>query len=146
MASRGKPLFESTVVLEFLEDAYPAHTPALLPRDLYLRARMRIWIDFVTSRIIPSFHRFLQAQEAIEQRREEFLGKLKELVKEADGDGTWFFEGDEPTLIDFVVAPWMVRLWVFEHFKGGLGVPGKGNGGEDEVVWERLRRWRLVSY
>jgi glutathione S-transferase len=45
----GKPLYESGVVLEFLEDQYPESGPALRPRDVYLRAKARIWADFVTS-------------------------------------------------------------------------------------------------
>ncbi|KAJ5899799.1 hypothetical protein N7495_004543 [Penicillium taxi] len=55
-----KPLYESTVIIEYLEEAYPSHGPYLLPKDPYERARARIWIDYVTSRIIPAFHRFLQ--------------------------------------------------------------------------------------
>lgn len=53
----NKPLYESTVICEFLEDAYPDHGPKLLPSDPYSRAKLRIWTDFVTSRVIPSFHR-----------------------------------------------------------------------------------------
>ena len=32
-------------------------------------------------------------------------------------------------------------MWVFDHFKGGLGVPEAGKGGEDEAVWARWRKW-----
>lgn len=69
------------------------------------------------------------------------MGYLKEFAGEMDGEGP-FFLGPEPSLIDFVVAPWVVRLWVFDHFKGGSGIPGAGEGGEDEGVWARLRRWK----
>jgi glutathione S-transferase len=34
-----------------------------------------------------------------------------------------------------------VRLWVFDHFKGGLGIPEEGTGGADEEVWQRWRLW-----
>lgn len=110
----NKPLFESTVICEFLEEAYPDHGPRLLPRDPYLRARTRIWTDFCTSRIIPAFHRFLQFQpmkdeEGLKGVRGEFLEKLKELTKEMDPSGPFFF-GAEPTLLDFVVAPWVVSI------------------------------------
>jgi len=141
----GKPLYESTVVCEFLEEAFPDHGPRLLPQDPYERARCRIWTDFCTSRIIPGFHRFLQWQpmsdmEGLQEVREEFLAKLKEFASEMDGEGPWFL-GKEPCLVDFVVAPWAVRLWVFDHFKEGLGVPMEGEGGEDEKVWARWRKW-----
>lgn len=78
----NKPLFESTVICEFLEEAYPDHTPHLLPKDPYDRARTRIWTDYCTSRIIPSFHRFLQFQpmsdkEGLEEARKDFVGHWK---------------------------------------------------------------------
>ena len=52
-----------------------------------------------------------------------------------------FFLGREPSLIDFVMAPWAVRLWVFDHFKGGLDIPEEGRGGHDEKSWCRWRKW-----
>ncbi|KAF2263501.1 glutathione S-transferase [Lojkania enalia] len=137
-----KPLYESSVVCEFLEEAYPMHTPRLMPEDPYERARARIWMGFVTSRVLPSFHRFLQhqGQEGMDEKREEFLGYIKEFIREADGEGP-FWAGGEFGLVDIIMAPWAIRLWVFDHFKGGLGIPGKGEGGEDEGVWERWRKW-----
>ena len=159
----NKPLFESTVVCEFLEEAYPDHAPHLLPKDPYDRARTRIWTDFCTSRIIPAFHRFLQFQpmsdeEGLEEARKEFLSTWRKFAGEMEGEGP-FFLGKEPSLIDFVVAPWAVRLssptsnryevtdvrklrlWVFDHYKGGLGIPAEGEGGEDEATWARFRKW-----
>ncbi|KJK66482.1 Fructosamine kinase [Aspergillus parasiticus SU-1] len=146
----AKPLYESTVILEYLEEAYPDNSPRLLPEDPYDRARVRIWIDYVTSRIIPAFHRFLQYQPKsggedptadLERLRQEFLGHLKEWTREMHVDGP-FFLGDQITLPDLVLAPWAVRLWVFDEYKsGGLGIPAEGNGGEDELVWQRWRKW-----
>jgi glutathione S-transferase len=34
-----------------------------------------------------------------------------------------------------------VRLWVFDHFKGGIGIPDEGKAGDDEEVWNRWRKW-----
>jgi glutathione S-transferase len=134
----GKPLYESTVVCEFLEDAYPAPV-RLLPSDPYERARARIWIDFVTSRIIPAFHRFLQYQpkseddEGLSRVREEFMDKLRQFTEAMDPKGP-FFLGEEVSLVDLGIAPWALRLWVFDHFKGGVRIPqGK--------IWERWERW-----
>ncbi|KAF2661517.1 glutathione transferase omega-1 [Lophiostoma macrostomum CBS 122681] len=140
----NKPLYESTVLVQFLEDAFPAHTPHILPQDAYDRARVRIWTDWVTSRFIPSFHRFLQYQggDGLDAKRNEFLNYLKEFARElAPAEQGPYFLGKDFSLVDIQLAPWAVRLWVFDHFKGGLGVPEKGQGGEDEKVWERWRVW-----
>lgn len=149
-APHPRPLYESTVILEYLEEAYPSHSPRFLPEDAYERARARIWIDYVTSRIIPSYHRFLQYQPAestapeedtgLEQTRQEFLNHLKAWTKEMHPEGP-FFLGSEMSLPDLVLAPWAVRLWVFDKFKHGLGMPGEGSGGSDEEIWARWRKW-----
>jgi glutathione S-transferase len=133
-------LYESTVVCEFLEDAYPAATPKLIPSDPYTKARVKIWMDFVTSRIIPSFHRFLQYQSksesdpGLEKVRNDFLEQIKQFTQEMDVEGPYFL-GKDLSLIDLVIAPWALRLWVFDHFKGGLNMP-KG-----EAWVQRYEKW-----
>lgn len=141
----NKPLFESTVICEFLEEAYPDYKPHLLPQEPYERAQNRIWTDFTTSRIIPAFHRFLQFQPmtdkaGLDEVRQEFLSKLKELTNEMDPSGPYFF-GTEPSLVDFIVVPWALRLWIFDEYKEGLGIPPEGEGGSDEKTWARWRKW-----
>ena len=54
----SKPLYESNIICEYLDEISLA--PSLYPTDKYQKARMKIWIDHITSRIIPAFHRFLQ--------------------------------------------------------------------------------------
>jgi glutathione S-transferase len=112
----NKPLYESTVICEFLDEAYPDHKPKLLPEDPYERARTRIWTDYCTSRIIPAFHRFLQFQpmsdtEGLEEVRKEFLDHLKEFTKEMDSEGP-YFSGKDVGLIDLVVAPWAGTYYI----------------------------------
>ena len=106
---------------------------------------MRIWSDFVTSRIVPKYFRFLQHQEgqapySLEEARTEFLDSLKEFTRQMDPEGPFFF-GKEPMMVDFFIAPWVQRMWVFDHFKGGIGIPPEGQGADDEQVWTRWRKW-----
>jgi glutathione S-transferase len=139
----SKPLYESNIICEYLDEISSA--PSLYPTDKYQKARMKIWIDHITSRIIPAFHRFLQHAKdspySLNDARTEFLGHLKTWIKEADPTGPYFM-GEGFSMADIALAPWAVRLWVFDHFKeGGLGMPEKGKGGEEEGVWERWRVW-----
>ncbi len=82
----------------------------------------------MTSRIIPSFHCFLQYQfkstsdPGLDKVRSEFHDQLAQFTREIDPDGPYFL-GSEVSLIDLVIAPWAVRIWVFDHFKGGLNLP-----------------------
>jgi len=137
-----KPLIESNIICEYLDESYPDSKP-LFPKDVYEKARMKVWIDHVSTRIIPAFHRFLQhsAQKSysLEEARAELLNALKTWIKEADPEGP-FFAGNDISMADICLAPWCIRLWVFDHFKGGLGIPAEGKG-EDEQLWNRWRKW-----
>lgn len=158
-APNGKPLYESNVICEFLEELDMGSGPSLLPEDAYERAKCRIWMDYCSSRIVPAFHRFLQwqppkggdggaaaARDGLAVVREEFLKTLKDFAAEmlTTSSSGPFFLGFQPSLVDFVIAPWIVRLWVFDTFKGGLGIPAAGEGGADEAIWERLRVWKAA--
>lgn len=157
----NKPLFESGVINEFLEDAFPGHGPELRHPDPYQRARQRIWSDYVSTRILPALHRFLQFQpmtdeKGLDEKRQEFLGHLRTWAAEMDEEGP-YFGGKDMTLVDIQLAPWLVsaellrldqfltrtqlRMWVFDHYKGGLGIPEEGKGGEHEEIWNRWRKW-----
>ena len=116
---KKKPLYESAVVCEFIEgdflhnslpkgriqfkrntDEYPDYGRKLRPDDVYQRAISRIWCDFVTSRIIPKYFRFLQHQEgqapySLVEARTDFLDSLKEFTKQMDQEGP-FCLGKEP--------------------------------------------------
>ncbi|EAS37101.3 glutathione S-transferase [Coccidioides immitis RS] len=138
----SKPLYESNIINEYLDDVFSSHQPHLFPLDPYKKARAKTWVDFVTSRIIPSFNRFLQAQGEgeIAKAHNEFLGHLKEFIDAMDSSGPYFF-GEDFTMPDVALAPWAMRLWLLDHLKGGLRIPEPGEGGEDEQVWERWREW-----
>ncbi|KAL9007302.1 MAG: hypothetical protein Q9173_007380, partial [Seirophora scorigena] len=146
----GRALYESSVVCEYLDDAYPSPR-SLLPRDdAYGKARCRLWMDYVGTRIVPAFHRFLQFQptpdKGLQGVRREFLDTLRgfagAMLEGDGGKGPWFEGGEEIGMVDLMLAPWVVRLWVFDRYKeGGLGIPAEGEQGDDEV-WARWRMWR----
>lgn len=37
-----------------------------------------------------------------------------------------------------ILTYFLVRLWVFDHYKNGLNIP---KGGEDSEVWSRFDKW-----
>lgn len=140
-----QPLIESGIICEYLDETFSENHPQLLPKDPFKKAKLKISIDYVTSRIIPAFHRFLQhtpdKMYSLAEARKEFLATLVTWIKDADPVGP-FFAGDELSMPDVILAPWAVRFWVFDQFKeGGLGVPKEGEGGEVEKAWARWRKW-----
>ncbi|KIX99266.1 uncharacterized protein Z520_04842 [Fonsecaea multimorphosa CBS 102226] len=138
-----KPLIESNIICEYLDEMYPDQIP-LWPREPYKKAVMKVWVDHITTRILPAYHRFLQHTEkspyTLEKARAELLNALKTWISNADPEGPYFM-GKDLTFGDVALAPWALRMWVFDHFKGGLGIPPPGQGGEDEQLWNRWRKW-----
>ncbi|KAK5656378.1 hypothetical protein OQA88_4759 [Cercophora sp. LCS_1] len=141
-----KPLYESTVLCEYLDEAFPDDGYGrLLPDDVYERARCRLWADHVSSRVVPGFYRLLQYNGDSEGRnkmRHEFLKSIKSLAREMSGDGGPWFMGERFGLVDVMLVPWARRLWLIDHYKvGGVGIPKKGEREEDEEVWARWETW-----
>ncbi|KAJ5513030.1 Glutathione S-transferase/chloride channel C-terminal [Penicillium fimorum] len=99
-----RPLYESTVILEYLEEAYPDHQPCFLPEDIYERARARIWIDYCQ----PADGSAQNTEAGLVQARQEFLNHLKAWVKETHTKGP-FFLGEDISLPDLVLAPRSIK-------------------------------------
>ncbi|KAG9088772.1 hypothetical protein FS749_001917, partial [Ceratobasidium sp. UAMH 11750] len=108
---KGKPIAESLVILEFLEDAYP-QVP-LLPSDPYARAQVRYAVDGATKSVLPPFYRLLQAQEA-EKRDEARQDLYKGLQTFAKGISGPFWAGEQFTHADIALLPFIVRLPILE--------------------------------
>ncbi|KAL6860687.1 hypothetical protein ACO1O0_004719 [Amphichorda felina] len=147
--STPRPLYESTVVCEYLDEEYAdedAHGPRLLAGSAYDRARARLWIDHVCTKIVPGFYKLLQHTPdkayTLGQARGELQTSIRTLVAEMDhtGSGPWFL-GERFGMVDVVLAPWAKRLWLIEHYKsGGVGIPRDREDGFDEI-WARWGQW-----
>ncbi|RYO86420.1 hypothetical protein DL766_007389 [Monosporascus sp. MC13-8B] len=154
-----KPLYESLVICEFLDEAFRDdvaavdsvrggnHGKSLLPEDPYERARCRLWIDHISNKIIPAFYKFIQhtpdKDYSIEDVRSNLQAHIKTFVEEMRGvdEGPWFL-GQRFSLVDVMLAPWAKRLFLIDYYKpGGVGMPSEGQGGEDEEIWKRWRVW-----
>lgn len=51
LVHNGKPICESLIILEYIEDTWKNTGPKLLPDDFYERAQVRFWVDFVHSKV-----------------------------------------------------------------------------------------------
>ncbi|RKU43220.1 hypothetical protein DL546_001271 [Coniochaeta pulveracea] len=123
-----RPLYESTVICEYLDEAYP---------------------DDGVGRIIPAWYKLIQHTPEKDYSLDDARGVLhkhllsfaKEMLDHATGDGPWFL-GDEFSLVDASLVPWAARMWIIDHYKqGGVGISEKGKRGEDEEAWGRWDKW-----
>lgn len=125
---------ESTVIAEYLNDAYPE--PALLPRDAWERARARLWIRFADERLYAHTWTLLYATDEEERRqsRERIYADLRHLETVALAKATPerpYFLGARFTLVDATFYPWFEQRAVLEKFREFVFPP----------EFERLLRW-----
>ena len=122
-------LWESAVILEYLDEAFPRHP--LMPAKPTERARARLWIDFADNRLFAATHRLIfTADEAI---RRELVDQLVESVQFLERGlngrheaGPYLF-GAQITLADIALYPWFEQaatLASFSSFKMPIDCSG----------------------
>ena len=113
----GKSIYESHVCIEYIDESWP-NEPRLLPKDPYQRAKVHMWGDFVSKKLIPPYYKFLVKQSPEEQSegREQFLANLREFTKAMDPEGP-FFLGKELGYVDIMFAPWSYRIYILKHYR-----------------------------
>ncbi|XP_060671718.1 glutathione S-transferase U8-like [Ziziphus jujuba] len=117
LVHNGKPISESLVILEYIEEAWPQNP--LLPQDPYEKALARFWIQFLVdkSRLWTAFI-CAEAEEEKEKAAKEILEALKILEEQALGEKK-FFGGDTINMVD--IACGTLAHW-FEGMEEVVGV------------------------
>ena len=103
----GKPLFESAVIAEYLDEISPG---SMHPTDPFERARNRSWIEFASATLnsIAAFYRADDEQAFADAGA--LLRQRFETLEEALGDGP-YFNGEAFSIVDATFGP------VFRYFE-----------------------------
>ncbi|XP_043707686.1 probable glutathione S-transferase [Telopea speciosissima] len=118
----GKPIVESTVILEYIEETWPENP--LLPSDPYERAVARFWTKFAEDKNSSIWGMFLTAGEKQEKAIKECLEVLRTIEEHGLGEKK-FFGGETIGLADLAlggIAHWLgvmedilSQKWVEAH-------------------------------
>ena len=96
-----KPLFESIVICEYLEEAFPKNP--MHPKDAYTKSWHRAWMEFSSGILAGTFGMmFAQNQEQFNIKKAETISKLAIFDKHLNYSP--YFEGDKFLLIDACMA------------------------------------------
>jgi glutathione S-transferase len=97
----GRPLPESAVIMEFLEDRYPE--PPLLPPDPADRALVRLLI-FRDKELTDPYYAFRRGEDGADERFLAELAQLNVALSERP-----YLGGAEYGLADIAYVPWILR-------------------------------------
>ena len=97
----GRPLPESAVIMEFLEERYPE--PALLPPDPADRAAARLLI-FRDGDLTSPYYALRRDEEGAREQFDAALGRFDALLGEQ-----LYLTGAEYGLADIALVPWFLR-------------------------------------
>ncbi|CAL1383977.1 unnamed protein product [Linum trigynum] len=108
----GKPISESLVILEYIEDTWKNNNSnPLLPIDPLARSTARFWIKFIEETILQTAAKSVKTKDRgdIERIIGQVGEQLKMLEKELVGSGEDYFGGERIGLLDivaFAMAYW----------------------------------------
>jgi glutathione S-transferase len=97
----GRPLPESAVIMEFLEERYPE--PALLPPDPADRGFVRLLV-FRDEQLTDPYYAFRRGEDGAAEQLDAALGGLDAALAERP-----FLGGPEYGLADIAYVPWILR-------------------------------------
>jgi glutathione S-transferase len=122
----GRPLAESLVIIEYVDEAWPGRDPPLLPwDDPRRRAAARLWARFFHDRVSPLSHAVLFAAGEAERaglvrEMKERMAVLEAGIREdfpSGGEGP-FVHGRWPGLLDVVLGSCAAGTRVLEAVSG----------------------------
>jgi glutathione S-transferase len=121
------PVFESAVIIEYLDEVY---APKLHPDAPLDKALHRSWIEFCSELTMAQFRMFTAKDQQVFEENKDSLTKGLQQLEKVLAEETPFFSGETFHLVDAVYAPLFLRLKIVEA-KKPLGI----------TLSERLQTW-----
>ncbi|CAL4915244.1 unnamed protein product [Urochloa decumbens] len=118
----GKPIAESQVIAQYLDEAFAGTGPSVLPADPYERATARFWAAFVDDKVGSPWHTILFAPEA--EKKADAAVRIMAALETLEGAfkdcsrGGGYFGGDGIGFVDVVLGSYLGWFKVFEKMVG----------------------------
>lgn len=133
----GKLLNESSVICEYLEDAFPE--PRIASKDAYRRALSRILIDYCNQKFVPAMYRLLMNQDrsADAKLTDDALSTwrwVNDFLNRHNQGGIYLHDEDGFSLSEVNFAPFFMRYCLNDYFRA-FRLP-------DDDAYARVRRFR----
>jgi glutathione S-transferase len=113
-----KPVSESNIIVEYIDDTWSSSGPSILPSDPYDRAMARFWAAYIDEKWFVALRGFLKAGG--EEEKKAVIAQLEEgnaFLEKAFIDcskGKPFFNGDNIGYLDIALGCFLAWLRVTE--------------------------------
>ncbi|CAK9324384.1 unnamed protein product [Citrullus colocynthis] len=109
----GKPICESSIIVEYIEEVWKDKAPNLLPFDPYERAQAKFWVDFMDKKLYEAAKGVWAGKgEEHEAGKKEVIQILKQL-EEAIGEKA-YFGGDCLGFVDIGLIGYYTWFYTYE--------------------------------
>ncbi|KQK17484.1 probable glutathione S-transferase GSTU6 [Brachypodium distachyon] len=118
----GKPVCESMLIVQYLDEAFPAAGPAFLPADPHARALARFWASFVDTNFFGSWIKAIVA--TTDEERAAANGAAAAALETMEGafeecsKGKAFFGGDGPGFVDLALGGFVAWIRAYQKVAG----------------------------
>lgn len=114
----GTSVYESAVCIQYV-DELRSEGKQILPQAPYDRAQVRMWCDFISSKLVPPFYKMLTAKDKEQQEKIKttLLEDLATFTGAIDEEGP-FFSGKDFGMVDMMLCPFTLRFRpVLKHYR-----------------------------
>nr|CAC24549.1 glutathione S-transferase [Cichorium intybus x Cichorium endivia] len=109
----GKPICESNIIVQYIDEAWQNNSPPLLPSDPYLKAQARFWADFIDKKIYDAGTRIWRRKgEEQEIAKKEFIDWMKVLEGQL-GENSYLM-GKSFGYVDIAMVPFYCWFYALE--------------------------------
>jgi len=118
----GKPVCESLVIVQYIDEIFAGVGPSLLPEDPHDRAVARFWASYVEGTLLKAFTQASSGKTEEEKAEGSKLAAAAVVTLEGGlrdcSKGKPFFGGDSPGYVDLVLGGLLPWVRVGDRFKG----------------------------
>lgn len=123
---RQPAVYDSLTCVQFADDLAAAGelpldvSPPLLPTEPVMRARARMWAEWVDKNLCSPFYSILVPKD-VERRKEGFAKLRRGLEKFQENIKGPLFSGEHLSIVDIAAIPWAYRIFtcgIIETYRG----------------------------
>ncbi|XP_008780071.3 glutathione S-transferase U18-like [Phoenix dactylifera] len=124
----GKPICESMIIVEYVDEVWASAGPSILPADPYERAIARFWAAYIDDKLPSAVPILIGALEGSKEQAIEQIFTTVQLLEDAFTKcckGKSFFGGETIGYIDIAFGSWLGGLKAVEKMVGIKFIDGE---------------------